>query len=175
MVPVFTGWRDQGVLTDMVTNVGTVAAVIIYFWRDVIHMFWGAIDLIRRRTSHNAELAFHVLIGTIPIIIVGLLLKLTHLDEHIRSATLVAVNAIVFGILLYAADTYGLVRRTVLNMNWKSSLIIGGAQALSLHSWHKPLGHHHDRRPGPWFQRPLRLHAFPSCSPFRPMGPHHCW
>jgi undecaprenyl-diphosphatase len=132
LVPVFTGWRDQGVLTDMVTNVGTVAAVIIYFWRDVIHMFWGAIDLIRRRTSHNAELAFHVLIGTIPIIIVGLLLKLTHLDEHIRSATLVAVNAIVFGILLYAADTYGLVRRTVLNMNWKSSLIIGGAQALSL-------------------------------------------
>jgi undecaprenyl-diphosphatase len=114
-------------------------------------MFWGAIDLIRRRTSHNAELAFHVLIGTIPIIIVGLLLKLTHLDEHIRSATLVAVNAIVFGILLYAADTYGLVRRTVLNMNWKSSLIIGGGPLPE--SWHKPLGHHHDRRPGPWFQQ----------------------
>lgn len=39
LVSVPTGWRDQGVLTDMVTNVGTVAAVIIYFWRDVIHMF----------------------------------------------------------------------------------------------------------------------------------------
>ncbi len=43
-----------------------------------------------------------------------------------------AVNAIVFGILLYAADTYGLLRRTIVDMNWKSSLIIGGAQALSL-------------------------------------------
>ena len=132
LVPALTGWPDQGVVTDMVTNLGTLAAVIIYFWRDVVHMFWGSIDLARRRTSHNAELAFHVLIGTIPIIVVGLLLKLTHLDDHIRSATLVAVNAIVFGLLLYAADTYGLLRRTIVDMNWKSSLIIGAAQALSL-------------------------------------------
>jgi undecaprenyl-diphosphatase len=120
------------VVTDMVTNLGTLAAVIIYFWRDVVHMFWGALDLVKRRTSQNADLAFQVLIGTVPIIVVGLLLKLTHLDDHIRSATLVAVNAIVFGLLLYAADTYGLLRRTTVDMNWKSSLIIGGAQALSL-------------------------------------------
>jgi undecaprenyl-diphosphatase len=132
LVPALTGWPDQGVVTDMVTNLGTLAATIIYFWRDVVAMFWGALDLLRRRTSHNAELAFHVLIGTIPIIVVGLLLKITHLDEHIRSATLVAINAIVFGLLLYAADTYGLLRRTVLDLNWKSSLIIGAAQALSL-------------------------------------------
>ncbi len=112
LVPALTGWADQGVVTDMVTNLGTLAAVIIYFWRDVVHMFWGAIDLVRRRTSHNSELVFHIFIGTIPIIVVGLLLKLTHLDDHIRSATLVAINAIVFGILLYAADTYGLLRRT---------------------------------------------------------------
>ena len=132
LVPALTGWPDQGVVTDMVTNLGTLAAVIIYFWRDVVAMFWGALDLLKRRASHNAGLAFHVLVGTIPIIVVGLLLKVTHLDEHIRSATLVAVNAIVFGLLLYAADTYGLLRRTVLDMNWKSSLIIGAAQALSL-------------------------------------------
>jgi undecaprenyl-diphosphatase len=132
LVPAITGWDDQGVVTDMVTNLGTLAAVIIYFWRDVVHIFWGAIDLVRRRSSPNADLAFHVLIGTIPIIVVGLLLKLTHLDDHIRSATLVAVNAIVFGVLLYAADAYGLLRRTIVDMNWKSSLIIGGAQALSL-------------------------------------------
>ena len=132
LVPALTGWDDQGVVTDMVTNVGTLAAVIIYFWRDVVHMFWGALDLVKRRKTANSQLAFHVLIGTVPIIIVGMLLKLTHLDEHIRSTTLVAINAIVFGILLFAADNYGLLRRTVVDMNWKSSLIIGGAQALSL-------------------------------------------
>jgi undecaprenyl-diphosphatase len=132
LVPTLTGWPDQGVVTDMVTNVGTLAAVIIYFWRDVVAMFWGALDLVRRRDTHNSQLCFHVLIGTIPIILAGILLKLTHLDEHIRSATLVAVNAIVFGVLLYAADTYGLLRRTVVDMNWKSALLIGGAQALAL-------------------------------------------
>ena len=132
LVPVLTGWSDQGVVTDMVTNVGTLAAVIIYFWRDVVAMFWGAIDLTRRRATYNSQLAFHVILGTIPIVVVGILLKMTHLDEHIRSATLVAVNAIVFGMLLYAADTYGLLRRTVVDMNWKSALLIGGAQALAL-------------------------------------------
>jgi undecaprenyl-diphosphatase len=132
LVPALTGWDDQGVVTDMVTNVGTLAAVIIYFWRDVVHIFWGALDLVKRKTTANSQLALHVIIGTVPIIIVGMMLKLTHLDEHIRSATLVAVNAIVFGVLLCVADAYGLLRRTVADMNWKSALIIGGAQALSL-------------------------------------------
>ncbi len=132
LVPAFTGWADQGVVTDMVTNLGTLAAVIIYFWRDMVAMFWGAFDIIKRRTTANSQLILHVLIGTIPIIAVGILLKLTHLDEHIRSATLVAVNAIVFGILLYAADAYGLMRRMVVDMTWKTALIIGGAQALAL-------------------------------------------
>ncbi len=132
LVPALTGWGDQGVVTDMVTNLGTLSAVIIYFWRDVIAMFWGAIDIAKRQTTQNSRLTFHVLIGTIPIIVCGLLLKLTHLDEHIRSATLVAINAIVFGILLYAADAYGLMRRVITSMNWQTALIIGGAQALSL-------------------------------------------
>jgi undecaprenyl-diphosphatase len=132
LVPAVTGWDDQGVVTDMVTNVGTLAAVIIYFWRDVVHMFWGALDLVKRKSTANSQLALHVIIGTVPIIIVGMLLKFTGLDQHIRSATLVAVNAIVFGVLLCVADAYGLLRRTVSDMNWKSALIIGGAQALSL-------------------------------------------
>jgi undecaprenyl-diphosphatase len=132
LVPALTGWHDQGVVTDMVTNLGTLAAVIIYFWRDVVAMFWGMLDIFKRDTTNNALLTFHVFIGTIPIIAIGLLMKVTHLDEHIRSPTLVAINAIVFGLLLYAADAYGLMRRVVTDMNWKSALIIGGAQALSL-------------------------------------------
>ena len=132
LVPALTGWPDQGVVTDMVTNIGTLAAVIIYFWRDVIAMLKGWVDMAKRQTTPNSQLALHVIIGTVPIIIVGLLLKLSHLDEHIRSTTLVAVNAIVFGALLYVADSYGLMRRMVTDMNWKSAAIIGVAQAFSL-------------------------------------------
>lgn len=132
LVPALTGWPDQGVVTDMVTNLGTLLAVIIFFWRDVVAMLHGFVDMLRRRTTYNSQLTLNVIVGTIPIIIAGVLMKVTGLDQHIRSAGLVAINAIVFGILLYVADAYGLLRNTVRDLSWKSALIIGGAQALSL-------------------------------------------
>jgi undecaprenyl-diphosphatase len=132
LVPAITGWHDQGILTDMVTNVGSLLAVIIYFWRDVLAMLHGLVDVVQRRVTYNSRLMINVVIGTIPIVIAGVIMKLTGLDDHIRSATLVAVNAIVFGILLYVADTQGLLRNTVRDISWKSALMIGGAQALSL-------------------------------------------
>jgi undecaprenyl-diphosphatase len=132
LVPALTGWPDQGVVTDMVTNLGTLLAVIVYFWHDVLSMLRGFVDVVRRQTTRDSRLMLNVLIGTAPIIAAGLLLKVTHLDEHIRSTMLVAVNAIVFGVLLYLTDAFGLARRTVADMSWKTSLIIGCAQALSL-------------------------------------------
>jgi undecaprenyl-diphosphatase len=132
LVPALTGWKDQGVVTDMVTNVGSLLAVIIYFWRDVVAMFRGLFDFVSRRRTANAQLVFNVAIGTIPIVVVGLAMKATGLDEHIRSPTLVAFNAIFFGLLLYFADTFGLFTRMVRDMDWKSALMIGGAQAFSL-------------------------------------------
>lgn len=132
LVPALTGWPDQGVLTDMVTNVGSLLAVIIYFWRDVLSMLQGVIDTAQRRSTYNSKLMLNVLVGTIPIIIAGLVLKVSGLDHYIRNATLVAINAIVFGIMLYISDSFGLLRRTVRDINWKSALIVGCAQALSL-------------------------------------------
>ncbi len=132
LVPAFTGWADQGVVTDMVTNVGTLLAVVIYFYRDVINMVYGLFDILKRRMTPNALLTTHVAIGTIPIVVVGLLMKATHVDEFIRNPVLVAINSIVFGLLLWGADTYGLFTRTVRDMDWRGALIVGGAQALSL-------------------------------------------
>ncbi len=132
LVPAVSGWPDQGFVTDMITNVGTLLAVIVYFWRDVIAMLRGLLDLVRRQTTRDSRLLLNIAIGTIPIVAAGLLIKVTHLDEHIRSATLVAVNAIVFGVVLYVFDAYGLMKRSLADMNWKTSLIIGSAQALAL-------------------------------------------
>ncbi len=132
LVPALTGWPDQGVVTDMVTNVGTLLAVIIYFWRDFVSMIYGLGDLLRRRTTFNSQLVTYVIIGTIPIIAVGLLLKISGFDDYIRSPLLVAFNAVFFGILLYIADTFGLFTRNVRDMDWRAALIIGGAQALAL-------------------------------------------
>jgi undecaprenyl-diphosphatase len=132
LVPALTGWSDQGFLVDMVTNLGTLFATIIYFWRDVVAMFWGMIDIAKRRATFNSALLTNVIIGTIPIIVAGIVLKLTHLDHYIRSPLLVAINSIVFGILLYAADAYGLFRRTVRDMTWQTALIVGMSQMFSL-------------------------------------------
>jgi undecaprenyl-diphosphatase len=132
LAPAVMGWKDQGFVVDMVTNVGSLLAVIIYFWRDVMRMVLGLGDALRRRWSDNAQLAFNVAIGTVPILVAGVLLKVSGLEEAIRSPMLVAVNAIVFGILLYLADTFGLLKRTVRDMDWKAALLVGGAQALAL-------------------------------------------
>lgn len=132
LVPALTGWPDQGVLTDMVTNLGTLFATMIFFWRDVVTMCWGLIDILKRRSTYSSKLVTNVLIGTIPILIAGVLLKVTNMDHLIRSPMLVAVNSIVFGLLLYAADAYGLLRRTVRDLTWKTALIIGISQMFSL-------------------------------------------
>lgn len=132
LVPALTGWPDQGILTDMVTNLGTLFATMIFFWRDVVAMFWGLIDIIKRRSTYGAKLVTNVIIGTIPILFAGILLKVTGMDHLIRSPTLVAVNSILFGALLYAADSYGLMRRTVRDITWKTALIIGVSQMFSL-------------------------------------------
>ncbi len=132
LVPALTGWKDQGLLTDMVTNVGSLLAVVIYFWRDVVAMFSGFIDLVKRRKSANGQLALAIIVGSVPIFIVGALMKVTHVDDLIRSPILVAVNAIVFGLLLYLADYYGVLRRTIRDLDWRSAMIIGTAQAFAL-------------------------------------------
>ncbi len=132
LVPALTGWPDQGVLTDAVTNLGTLLATTIYFWRDVVAMFWGLIDVVKRRTTFNSRLVINVIVGTIPITIVGLMIHLTKLDEHIRLPIVVAVNSILFGIFLFAADEYGLNRNRVNDITPKSAFIFGLAQMLAL-------------------------------------------
>jgi undecaprenyl-diphosphatase len=132
LVPVLTGWRDQGLVTDMVTNVGSLAAVLVYFWRDLLAMIRGLATLLLGRSNNDSRLLLNLVIGTIPVVIVGIAMKLTGLDEHIRSATLVAWNAIVFGFLLYAADALGSQHKQVRDIDWRAALFIGAAQALSL-------------------------------------------
>jgi undecaprenyl-diphosphatase len=132
LVPALTGWKDQGVLTDVVTHVGSLLAVVIYFWRDMLSMARGSVDVAQRRSTPHATLFLNILIGTIPIILVGLALKASGLSDHLRSTALIAINAIVFGLLLYAADAFGAMTRTVKDMTWVSALVIGVAQAFSL-------------------------------------------
>jgi undecaprenyl-diphosphatase len=132
LAPALMGWTDQGFVTDMITNLGTLAATTIYFWRDVLSMFRGLLDLVRRQQTAASRLVLNVIIGTIPVLIFGLILDKTGIKDHLRSPMIVAIDFILWGIVLYVADSFGLMKNTVRDLTWRSALIIGGFQCLSL-------------------------------------------
>ncbi len=132
LIPVFFGWPDQGLVTDVMVHVGSLFAIIVYFWRDVIKLFKGTWDLLRFNFSAEARLALFIALATVPAIVVGVAFKLTGFLDHIRGIEIVAWNAIIFGVILYVADRSGLRMLNVEDMRFGPAMIIGFAQALAL-------------------------------------------
>lgn len=133
LVPVVTGWPDQGVLTDVMVHMGSFLAVVVYFWRDCVNLTLGSLDLVRGRVTPWGRLALLILIATIPAVAFGLVLDQIGFMEMVRQTPqIVAWNAIVFGILLYVCDRYGLSIRRLADMSLKPAIIIGIAQAIAI-------------------------------------------
>ncbi len=132
LIPAMTGWPDQGLATDVMVHVGSLFAVLVYFWRDVLRLAIGAMNLLRLRMTDDGRLALFIALGTIPAVLVGLLLKATGLLDTIRGIEIVAWNALVFGLLLLVADKIGSRVKTMEQMTLKAAIIIGLAQALAL-------------------------------------------
>ena len=132
LVPVLTGWQDQGVVVDVMTHMGSLLAVLVYFWRDVLALMRGLLVLLTGKLTPEGRMALYIGAGTVPIVIVGALLKLTGLSDLMRSPVLVAWNAIIFGVLLYLADAFGRFNRTIDDIDFKSAMTIGVAQAMAL-------------------------------------------
>ena len=106
LIPVFTGWPDQGLATDVMVHVGSLFAIIAYFWRDVLSILAGIGDLFRRRWTDRARLAVYIGAATVPAILFGLFLKWFGLLDMFRDIKVVAWNALIFGVLLYVADEW---------------------------------------------------------------------
>ena len=150
LVPALTGWPDQGLLTDVMVHMGSFLAVVVYFWRDCVNLTLGRVDLLRGKLTGWGKLALLIVLGTIPAVLFGVFLDKIGFMEMVRQMPeVVAWNAIIFGILLYLCDRYGLSSRRMSDMTWVTALIIGVAQAHRHHPRHQPLRHHHDGGPGP--------------------------
>jgi undecaprenyl-diphosphatase len=133
LVPVATGWPDQGMLTDVMVHMGSFLAVVVYFWRDCMMLTKGALDLLRGRMTPWGRLALWIVFATIPAIIFGIFLDQIGFMDVVRTKPqVVAWNAIVFGTLLYLCDRLGMTRNLMVNMNLPQALIIGVAQALAI-------------------------------------------
>jgi undecaprenyl-diphosphatase len=133
LVPALTGWKDQGVLTDVMVHMGSFLAVVVYFWKDCINLAMGFIDMLRGRANAWGRLALLIVVGTIPAVVVGIFLdKIGFMDMVRQMPVIVAWNAIIFGILLYVCDRFGLSIRRMADMTWTPALIIGVAQAVAI-------------------------------------------
>ncbi len=131
LVPVLTGWPDQGLLIDVAVHVGTLFAVLIYFRRDVLAVLAGVLDLLRGRWTGDARLALWLAVATLPVIAAGFVLKAL-VPDGLRSVELIAWATIGFGVLLWIADRLGGVDNGVGTMTLRQALLIGLAQVLAL-------------------------------------------
>ena len=125
---------DPGARFTAITQLGTETAVLIYFWRDVTKIIgswfkslFGRIP----RNDPNAKLGWFIIIGSVPIGVLGLLFQ-NQIETVFRSLWIVATMLIVFGILLGVADAVGARKRRLRDLTVPDAAIFGGAQALAL-------------------------------------------
>ncbi|WP_108813476.1 undecaprenyl-diphosphate phosphatase [Loktanella sp. Alg231-35] len=133
LLPSLTGLADQGQIIDVAAHLGTLAAVVLYFSSDVRLALVGTLRLLRGKIdTKGAFLALCLLIATIPVIIVGLILKLTGLSEAMRGITVIGWAMIIFGVLLYWADQTGATEKTTERWSLKDAFKMGLWQAVAL-------------------------------------------
>lgn len=126
--------EDPGAAFTAITQLGTETAVIIYFWRDIVRIIraWFA-SLTGRipRNDPDARMGWLVIIGSVPIVILGLLFQ-DQIETVFRSLWLTATTLIVFGLILATADALGRHVRTLDRLGTRHGVIYGFAQALAL-------------------------------------------
>ena len=154
LIPYLTDFSDQGPLIDVAVHVGSLLAIIVYFFKDVLVLARGgfaSIGVGAKAPNAPAErrLFWWIVLGTIPAVAFGLAIKLgafnsiaedffniTIIDgdlmSSIRFTDLIAFNLIFYGILLGVADRVGREVKQFEDMSWRDGLIVGIAQALAI-------------------------------------------
>lgn len=128
----YAGFGDQGQEIDIALHIGSLIAVILYFWSTIKimlqelwqHRFKPVLD------EFGVRLAYYILFATIPAIVIGGILKYFG-TEWTRSTSLIGWLLIFYSILLWYADTHFKTTKTLKEMNLKDAMLIGFAQCLA--------------------------------------------
>ncbi|HJN04886.1 MAG TPA: undecaprenyl-diphosphate phosphatase [Alphaproteobacteria bacterium] len=132
LIPALTGWPDQTLIADTAVHVGTLAAVLVYFRREVGQVLLGMVRLLQRRPDAGSRLFGLLVAATVPVVVAGAVLEYANLDGSLRSAEVVAWMTLVFGVVLYLADRMYLTVRRIEQMKLGAAVLIGVAQILAL-------------------------------------------
>jgi len=134
IVPALLGWPDPGAGFTAVIQLGTMAAVLIYFRTDLwnIARAWlGELRVPIRQASQEARLGWFIVLGTIPIAIFGFIFK-DQIESGARSLYLIGSALILFSFVMVLAERMGTRTRDLDEMNGRDGLFIGVAQSLAL-------------------------------------------
>ena len=134
IVPAFLGWEDPGAAFTAVTQLGTMAAVLLYFREDLWRIATTWLRSLREpelRGTLDARMGWYIGLGTIPIAIFGFVFK-DQIEEGARSLYLIGTTLIVLGLLLLLAEKLATHDRPLERINRRDAIVIGFAQAAAL-------------------------------------------
>jgi undecaprenyl-diphosphatase len=141
IVPALLGWSDPGAAFSAVLQIGTLAAVLTYFWRDVVRILAAMFDDLRRGTvaaTVDARIGWMIAAATLPIIVAGLLFK-DRIESEWRSLYVISAALAGVAVLLALAEWVVMRRaaagwngREMERMTWRDAIVIGFAQAAAL-------------------------------------------
>ena len=134
IVPALLGWEDPGAAFTAVIQLGTEAAVLIYFRNDLWEIGKTWLASLRRpelRGELNARMGWYLIVATIPISILGLAFQ-DQIETAARNLWIVGSMLIIFGLILGLADRIGTREREVGDLSFRDGVLIGLAQSLAL-------------------------------------------
>lgn len=131
LLPLFTGWPDPGLAFDVALHWGTLLAVVVYFRKDLVHIFTGFFGFAAGQREPNNRLAWYITIATVPGAALGFLFE-KQAETMFRTPLLLACTLSIMGLLLFVADRIGSKTVTLDTINWKKALLIGLAQGVAI-------------------------------------------
>ncbi len=129
---------DEWTAFIAVIQIGTMAAVVIYFFKDIVEIIEGFfVDGIRYVQSPSnglgrARMGWYIILGTLPVAVIGLAFRKIIEGTLTKSLTVIGISAIVLALVLWLAEKVGSRKKEMANVTWLDSLIVGFAQSLAL-------------------------------------------
>jgi undecaprenyl-diphosphatase len=128
LAPWLFGWEDPGLAFNVALHLGTLVAVVAYFWRDWLNL---AQNGLKGKKNREGRLFWYLAAATVPGILAGLALE-EYAETVFRAPVLVGAMLIAMGAVLYAADRWGARARGIWQVGWRDALFIGVSQALAI-------------------------------------------
>jgi undecaprenyl-diphosphatase len=134
IIPQLLHWRDPGLAFDIALHVGTLAAILIFFFRDWVRIILSGIGVPFEVGPHNENrksLLWYLIIGTIPVGLAGMIFK-AQAEGPWRNLIVMGVMLIAIGIVMFVADKFGKEKRGLDQITWADAMWIGLSQALAI-------------------------------------------